>query len=414
MLKFMTGSVRLVLGFAMLAVSGLATSQTVSVSNSVLFFGNVPYGLTEHRPFTIFNVGSAPLQFSASLTSPSHRFTSCDMSVPIPPGGSCHLDVMFSATNFGLGSPSATLGASTGALLIVSNDPNNPAIVVELLATSTATVAWTVSGPGSVSVTPVPISQSCAASTCTGVFRDATVVLAATSSSSAHFDSWGGDCSGTGVCIVSIPPGRAVLATFDTLPRMETSATSLRFGEESVGEMGTPALITVSNSGFSALNIADVQAAGAHDTDFEVLGNCRGSSIPQGQSCDAVVVFVPSALGMRTGSLQLTSNDPTSPIRSISLSGTGAANVPGMPPDVAAAGGNKSASLSFGPATDGGSPVLSYVARCLPGEITATGAGSPIVITGLSNGSTYFCAVKAANAVGEGAFSDYVFVKPPH
>jgi hypothetical protein len=110
---------------------------------------------------------------------------------------------------------------------------------------------------------------------------------------------------------------------------METSATSLRFGEESVGEMGTPALLTVSNSGFSALNIADVQAAGAHDTDFEVLGNCRGSSIPQGQSCDAVVVFVPSALGMRTGSLQLTSNDPTSPIRSISLSGTGAANVSG-------------------------------------------------------------------------------------
>ena len=77
------------------------------------------------------------------------------------------------------------------------------------------------------------------------------------------------------------------------------------------------------------------------------------------------------------------------------------ATVPGVPTGVAATVGNAKATVSFGPpASDGGSPVLDYTATC--GTKTKTGAGSPLVVTGLGNGITVQCTVTARNAEGTG------------
>jgi len=57
------------------------------------------------------------------------------------------------------------------------------------------------------------------------------------------------------------------------------------------------------------------------------------------------------------------------------------------------------------PAGDGGSPILSYAVTSAPGNITVTGASSPILVTGLTNGVAYTFTVTATNAMGEGAAS---------
>ena len=59
------------------------------------------------------------------------------------------------------------------------------------------------------------------------------------------------------------------------------------------------------------------------------------------------------------------------------------------------------ATVSFsGPGSNGGSAILYYLASSTPGNFTATSTGSPIVVTGLTNGTAYTFAVYAVNAVG--------------
>jgi hypothetical protein len=66
------------------------------------------------------------------------------------------------------------------------------------------------------------------------------------------------------------------------------------------------------------------------------------------------------------------------------------------------------------PASDGGSAITAYTATCSGSGVSrsASGAASPLVVSGLANGTLYACTVKAANALGAGASSDPVSVTP--
>jgi len=76
--------------------------------------------------------------------------------------------------------------------------------------------------------------------------------------------------------------------------------------------------------------------------------------------------------------------------------------VPGAPTIGVATAGNAQASVAFtAPASNGGSAILDYTATC--GTASATGAGSPVVVTGLANGTAYTCTVVARNAIGSSA-----------
>ena len=57
------------------------------------------------------------------------------------------------------------------------------------------------------------------------------------------------------------------------------------------------------------------------------------------------------------------------------------------------------------PATDGGTPITQYRVISTPGSITAVGAASPLVVTGLTNGTGYTFTARATNAVGNSAES---------
>ena len=74
---------------------------------------------------------------------------------------------------------------------------------------------------------------------------------------------------------------------------------------------------------------------------------------------------------------------------------------PGAPTGVTATAGNGQATVSFtAPASNGGLTINSYTVTSYPGNISATGTSSPIVVTGLTDGVAYTFTVTATNADG--------------
>lgn len=74
---------------------------------------------------------------------------------------------------------------------------------------------------------------------------------------------------------------------------------------------------------------------------------------------------------------------------------------PGAPTGVTGALGNMLVAVSFTPpVNNGGSAITSYTVTSTPGNFTASGASSPLTVTGLTNGTSYTFTVTATNSIG--------------
>ena len=80
--------------------------------------------------------------------------------------------------------------------------------------------------------------------------------------------------------------------------------------------------------------------------------------------------------------------------------------VPNAPTIGTATKGSTNASVAFtAPADIGGSAIISYTVVSSPGGFIATGAASPLVVTGLTNGTAYTFTVVALNKAGPSSAS---------
>ena len=86
---------------------------------------------------------------------------------------------------------------------------------------------------------------------------------------------------------------------------------------------------------------------------------------------------------------------------------------PTAPTTVTATPGDSQATLAFSGAGANGSPISNYTVVASPGGATATGSQSPIVISGLTNGTQYTFTVTATNGVGTSSASTATNVVTP-
>jgi hypothetical protein len=153
--------------------------------------------------------------------------------------------------------------------------------------------------------------------------------------------------------------------------QISLSSSAVQFGTVSVGSTGN-ANLAISNTGGSDLSISVISIAGA---EFGLTGISTPKTISAGQSVPVALTFKPSAAGAVSGSLTITSNDPTNPTMTVTLNGTGSTAAVGQLQDVPS-------SLSFGSVSVGSSGTK---------QITLSNTGNAAVqITSIAAAGTGF------------------------
>jgi hypothetical protein len=109
-------------------------------------------------------------------------------------------------------------------------------------------------------------------------------------------------------------------------PAPTLSATSLNFGNQTIGVSSAAQTVTFTNTGTAALNLSAVEIGGLNNGDFAQTNNC-GSALDASTSCTVQAIFTPSAAGMRTASLFLGGSVSGGP-QAVSLAGAGVATGP--------------------------------------------------------------------------------------
>ena len=126
----------------------------------------------------------------------------------------------------------------------------------------------------------------------------------------------------SGVPSVTITPTPPAVAQVTPL--------TLSFPTQAQSTVSAPQTVTIANVGVSPLTVTGVVFAGADAGDFLVGSSSCGGPVLAGQSCAITVRFVPEAQGPRSASLQIISNDATSPT-TVALTGSGG-SLPTGPP----------------------------------------------------------------------------------
>ena len=179
---------------------------------------------------------------------------------------------------------------------------------------------------------------------------------------------------------------------------MVVSPRSVSFGGQSLGTSSASSDVTVGNFGDATLAVASsISITG----DFSQTNTCT-AAIPGGQKCDISVVFKPTALGNRTGTLSVSASGQTTQV--IQLTGNGTAPAETFSPTAVAfepqLTGTTSLPLSVQISNSGTGP-LTITSLQTSGDFAQSNAcGSPVVPGGNCTVQVTFTPTALGNRTG--------------
>ena len=310
-----------------------AAVPALSINMTSLAFGSVVLNTAATpQPVTLTSTGTAPVTVSAvAVTDAGFAILRSTFPVTLNPGQQATLSVVFNPT---------AVGAATGQLTITSNSSTNRTAVVSLSGIGTA-------APAALS------ALYCSSGTMTGSGTDAcTVTLTAAAPSGGLSVSLSSSSSAVTVPSTVTVPANATSAGFTaTLASVATAqaatmtasagsvfksfplqlnaailalsinATSVAFGDVVVNTPATQS-VTLTSTGTVPVTVNGATLMGVG---FTLSGAAFPDTLNPGQAGTLNIVFDPTAAGVATGQLTITSNSSTNGTAVIGLSGTGTA-----------------------------------------------------------------------------------------
>ncbi|QIR15073.1 fibronectin type III domain-containing protein [Shewanella aestuarii] len=277
------------------------------------------------------------------------------------------------AEDWNLGAdPSLSIEDVTGNPITVSNivAPSAPTIGIATAGDAQASVTFTASASnGGSAITGYTVTASFGDITATGTSSPITVTgltNGTTYSFSVTATNAAGTSSSSSASNEVTPQGSQTISfnhpgsqDFGTSPTLSATASS---GLIPVFTSSTPSVCTITSGGAVT---------------FVATGTCTINANQSGNAAYAAASEV-------TQSFAVNGVKPDAPTIGTATAGDGEATV-----------------TFSAPSNNGGASISSYTVTSNPGGLTATGTGSPLTVTGLTNGTTYTFSVTATNAAGE-------------
>lgn len=350
------------------SVSGSPAATDTSMAFTVAFNDTVSNVSTDD--FTLVSTGSAAGNITGVSASSG---TSIDVTVSgITGNGTLKLNLNGStniADNAGNTPPAAYSSGSTHTVNIPTV-PGAPTIGTATAGDTQADVTFTApasDGGSAITLYTATANPGGATGSCAGPTA-CTATVAGLSNGTAY--------TFTVTATNAIGTGSASGASNSVTPKANQTITFAQPGNYNFGS--TPTLAASSTSSLtvsftsSTTGVCTITSGGA--LTFVTAGTCTINADQSG-------------------------NSATNAASTVTRSFTVNAVAPGAPTIGTATAGDTTATVTFSaPASAGGSTITGYTVTANPGGATGTGAGSPITVTGLTNGVSYTFTVTATNA----------------
>ena len=327
------------------------TTTTVSLSPTSLAFPSTTVGSTSAtQAVTLKNTGTGAVTLSSftftGAGASSYLLSGNTCSTSLAVGASCTLTVAFkpaSATTLtaslaiadnATGSPQAVALSGTGlpasSGITVSLSPSSIAFPVTAVGSTSAAQIVTLTNTGSSAVTIASFKLT-GTDTTSFVLQDktcsASLAVGASCTLAVSFKPAAAGSFSASVSIADNATGSPQTTTLTGstggggAATLTISPTSIAFPATISGTTSDAQLVTLTNSGTTAVTLSSIALGGTNATSFIELSNC-GSSLAASASCTLYVAFKPTTTGALSGKITITDNATGSP-QSIALTGTG-------------------------------------------------------------------------------------------
>jgi hypothetical protein len=197
------------------SVSGVAHADFSVTPTGATSFGTAMVSTTIDQTFTVLNTSSVTVAGGASVGAPFS--VTAGASFSLAPGASQAVTVRFAPTTAG--------SFATNVNFTANGDTLSRGVSGSSTAAPTATLTVTKGGTGTGTVTSTPAGISCGTDCSETVTQGSQLVLTASPAAGSTFAGWGGACTGTATCTVTVNAATAVTATFNTVPLVTLTVT---------------------------------------------------------------------------------------------------------------------------------------------------------------------------------------------